>query len=111
MKRYIRCAMTEEAAIKQGRKYAKAIRTLFDREEIVYAHVQENGSWEEEIRVVAEVYGDWRNNNQRALELIEDEIRPDSVSGRELDRYESRRAKRFEGTDSAVMRIYCTWDV
>lgn len=111
MKRYIRSA-EDNLNSQRADELAHQIEQLFKSEDIpyIYVDVLEEGEFGD-IFIAALVYGDWRNDCDRAGELVEAALHPDrsDFEERDLDDYPDLGLS--PGSDSCVTAWSFHWDV
>lgn len=92
-----------------GSKLAEAIEKLLDVEKIPYDYVDSiNDDDDDEIFIIVKTYGDWRNDNDRAHELIVNKFHPDSDYSEEADD-DLKDYRLSPGSDSCVVRHEFIW--
>lgn len=90
-----------------GSDLVSEIEKLLDAEEIPYDYVDSDDD-DDEVFVVVKTYGDWKNDNDRAHELIVNKFHPDSDYAEETDD-DLKDYGLSPGSDSCVVRHEFTW--
>ena len=109
MNKYIVCNDTLSAAV-DPETIAEQIEALFKAEEIPYVYVECID--DNPIVVVAITYGDWKNDNDRADYLVEQNFKPADSYYEDKDPYaylDEDTAERYEGSDMCVTKHEWTW--
>ena len=92
-----------------GSELVSEIEKLLDGEEIPYDYVDSiNDDDDDEIFIIVKTYGDWRNDNDRAHELIVNKFHPDSDYSEETDD-DLEDYGLSPGSDSCVVRHEFIW--
>lgn len=114
MKRLIKAALSVDVPLEDSEKLVEAIETALTEEDIPYVFVNSIcDPDDDEIFIVAVTYGDWKNDNDRADDVIKQKFNPDSVFSEDVDPYDyidDELAARYEGSDSCVTRHEWIWN-
>lgn len=113
MKRYIRSA-EDNLNSQKANELAHQIEQLFRSEDIPFLYVdiaEGEDEGDEEIFIVAKVYGDWRNDCDRAGELVENAFHPDSAEFEECDKFDYPELGLTYGSDSCIVRWSFVWNI
>ena len=90
------------------------IENLLDSEEIPYIYVNVEEDYDDDqAGAFVVTYGDWRNDNDRAGDLLQKHFHPDEYEMEEKDPYDyldEDVAARYEGTDSCVCMHRLYWN-
>lgn len=93
-----------------GSELEKQIESLLDAEDIPYDYVEcISDEGDDETFVVVVTYGDWKNDNDRAHELIVDKFHPDRDDFEEKD-VDLSDYGLSEGSDSCVVKHEFIWN-
>ena len=95
------------------RKMVSKIKRLFNKEDITYTMVQGLEDDDYKAFIIAILYGDWKNNNDRGDELVKDNCNPTSSNYEDVDPYDYLRkaiASKLEGTDGCVTKYEWIWE-
>lgn len=110
MKRRVYSSQSESVVSEKGSELVRQIEKLFNKEEIPYDYVDcISEEDEDEIFIVAETYGDWRNDNDRAHELVVENLKPDRDVWEETDDDLSDYGL-SAGSDSCIVRHEFIWN-
>lgn len=105
MKRYIRATIELS-----NTEIEDKVSHLLDNENIPYDYVEVISEEDDEDRILIVVtYGDWRNDNDRAHQLIVDKFNPDEDNYEDMD-VDITRYGLSEGSDSCVTRHEFIWN-
>lgn len=110
MKRFILTAIDITSQFSSADELASAIEELFEQEGIPYSYVDvgDDGSSGEEWIIISKTFGDWRNDNDRADELVKEHFNPYYMYMREVDA-NLRDYGLSEGSDSCVCKHTYLW--
>lgn len=110
MKRYVKSSNDMQIS---GDELALKIEELFKKEDIPYIYVEcIEDDPEYGIMIIGVTYGDWKNDNDRADWLVEQNFHPTSSEYEDKDPYDyldEETAARYEGTDSCVTKHEWIW--
>lgn len=113
MKRYIRSAIVSSLAART-RELVHEIEELFKSEDIPFLYVdaiEGEDEGDEQIYIVTKVYGDWRNDCDRAGELVEQRFHPNRADFEERDKYDYPELGLRYGSDSCIVNWAFVWTI